>query len=124
MSNWIIPCNLKLYNIVERFKETDTVVWKRGSNQMKVGDTIYVYIGNPLKTIKYKCCIIDEENKYAKIGDYENNHKYMELKLIEEYSIGVPLEKIKELGIYMIRKQSRLDSKLEDYIEKLEQSVN
>lgn len=132
MNNWIVPCNLKFFDIVNRFKEMDTVVWKRGNIKMKNGDTVYIYVGNPLKEIKYKCCIINdnvtadilEENKYAKVGDYEHNHKYMELRLIHEYSNGVPLDTIKALGIYMIRKQSRLDSRLEEYLDTIDESIN
>lgn len=127
MNNWIVPCNLKFFDIVNRFKEMDTVVWKRGNIKMKNGDTVYIYVGNPLKEIKYKCTIINdnvpaevlEQNKYAKVGDYEHKNKYMELKLAHEYSAGVSLDVIKSLGIYMIRKQSRLDSKLEEYLEKI-----
>lgn len=127
MNSWGIPCNLKYFDVIEWFKNNETVVWKRGNRSMSVGDEVYIYIGIPNKEIKYKCEIIDvavdsatlAENKYATIGDYEHNHKYMKLKKVHEYEEGIDLETIKKCGTYLIRKQGRLDRKLENYIHDL-----
>ncbi len=55
---------------------------------MKEGDEVYIYVGIPQKEIMYKCIIVNDnadddivsQNKYATVGDYEHNHKYMVLK--------------------------------------------
>ena len=95
---------------------------------MSIGDEVYIYIGIPNKEIKYKCEIVDTEvdtdtlanNKYATIGDYEHNRKYMKLRMVHEYEDGIDLETIKKCGTYLIRKQGRLDRKLESYIHELD----
>lgn len=128
--SWAIPCNPKYFDIVERFNQYDYVIWKRGNSSMKVNDEVYIYVGIPYKEIRYKCRITNadvngemlEANSYAKIGDYEHRNKYMQLELTHEFNPGIGLEKIKELGTYLIRKQGRVDAKLEDYLHSIESS--
>ena len=31
MNTWIMPCNIKYFDIVKRFEDYDYVVWKRGA---------------------------------------------------------------------------------------------
>jgi hypothetical protein len=40
----------------------------------------------------------------------------MQIRMINEYKDEIPLSKIKELGVYMIRKQGRIDRQLNDYL--------
>lgn len=126
MNTWIMPCNLKYFDINKRFEEFDYVVWKRGARVEK-GDVIYIYVGQPLSRIQYKCTVEDpdvandvlEENSYAKIGDIEHNRKYMKLKLEYAYQEGVPLSKLQDLGLFGVRKQTRLDRRILDYMNKI-----
>ena len=37
--SWIIPCNVKVFDVVEHFKSSDTICWKRGAGE-KNGDTV------------------------------------------------------------------------------------
>ena len=40
---WIIPCNLKYYDVVGAFGKFDRLNWKQSTN-IEVGDIVYVYI--------------------------------------------------------------------------------
>lgn len=44
LEKWIIPCNVKRFNVIEHFKNNDTVVWKN-SFTIHAGDIVYIYLG-------------------------------------------------------------------------------
>lgn len=46
--HWIIPCSVKVYDIIEHFKKQNLVVWKN-SFTIRKGDIAYIYIGSPAK---------------------------------------------------------------------------
>ena len=58
--NWIVPCSVKFFDVVNHFEENNTIVWRKVS-ALKKGDTAYIYIGAPYSEIKYKCHIIDDD---------------------------------------------------------------
>jgi hypothetical protein len=121
--SFVMPCNLKNYDVVNHFNKTNEIVWKKCAG-IHTGDIVYIYVGIPVKAIKYRCVVINddvrgellEKNAYAKVGDFEHNHRYMQIRMINEYKDEIPLSKIKELGVYMIRKQGRIDRQLNDYL--------
>lgn len=117
MTNWIIPCNIKHFDIVAHFIDNTEVVWKQDGRIQK-GDTIYVYVGHPLSQIKYKCHVVDidinrEEllnNKYAIMGNRFNDLiKYMKLKLDSTYKEGtLRLNDLKSNGLSTVQKQVKI----------------
>ena len=127
--SWIIPCNVKVFDVVEHFKSSDTICWKRGAGE-KNGDTVYVYIGIPYKAIMYRCIVIDDhvseeemkEHTYATKGNLGAGYRYMKLQKEKEFKEPVDLATIKALGVYMVRKQSRVDRKVLDYLNNKEQA--
>ena len=91
---WIIPCNIKFFNLIEHFDHHSEVVWK-AYKSMSVGDLAYIYIGVPFKKIMYKCEVIDKdiafeivkENQYAiRNKRVSYNSSYIKLKLIKKFS--------------------------------------
>lgn len=126
MNNWIMPCNLKFFNIIEYLHKCDTLVWK-ATPGIKDGDIVYIYVGIPYSCVRYRCVVIKEkveqdilsQHDYARVGDIEHNKRYMQLKLIYTYEKGVSLAKLQELGMFGVRKQTRLDRKVLAYINDL-----
>lgn len=47
MSDWIIPCNIKKYDVLGAFPKLNTIDWKQSRN-IKIGDTVYIYVGAPV----------------------------------------------------------------------------
>lgn len=95
--NWIVPCNIKFFDVVSYFEKHDTIVWKR-SSAIHENDIVYVYVASPLSAIKYKCEVVQEkvaideimENNYAIKKDTPlKENKYMKLHLLEKYPDGV-----------------------------------
>lgn len=124
--NWIIPCNVKAFDIIEHFKTSDTVCWRRGGKEV-VGDDVYIYVGTPYQIVKFKCTVLDdcvskEEMKnhdYATRGGYYGD-RFMKLKKIYTFDKPIPLSELQNRGVYRVRKQSRIDRKLLEYFTSIE----
>lgn len=51
---WIIPSNLKVYDIISEYQSRSTTTWRQYKN-MEAGDVIFIYVGVPYKAILYRC---------------------------------------------------------------------
>ena len=136
LEKWIIPCNVKRFDVIEHFQSTDTVVWKNAFT-IKKGDVVYIYLGAPYGEIRYRCVVIsdsvDDEllqaNQYAIQEKPSNNYfskkiKYVQLKLDGEFSEGVlTLSKLKSHGLGQVQIQARVDRNLRAYIENIEATL-
>lgn len=95
MADWIIPCNLKYYDVVGAFNKLHCIDWKQSTKSICVGDHVFIYVGKPIMAIKYKCLVNKVNLHSIEINDSdfiingENFEKYgchMELKLLKKYS--------------------------------------
>ncbi len=135
--NWIIPCNIRFFDITEHFSKQTCVVWKN-SFTIKKGDTAYIYIGSPVGEIRYKCIVVadhvDEEtlqrNSYAIPAKKSNNYfskkiKYIELELVKQYPDGTfTLEHLREHGLGQVQIQARTSRMLQSYITEIDNQLN
>ena len=87
---WVVPCNIKHFDLVSHFEKSDTVVWKN-SFTIKQGDTVYIYIGSPISEIRYRCTVISDsvtdevlaENRYAIVEKTGNNYFSKKVKYVQ-----------------------------------------
>lgn len=135
VEKWIIPCNVKRFNVIEHFRTNDTVVWKN-SFTIRTGDIAYIYLGSPHGEIRYRCVVIsdivDEEtlqnNKYAIQEQPSHNYfskkiKYIQMKLDREYPEGsLPLATLREHGLGQVQIQARLDRNLRKYLDSVDEN--
>lgn len=98
MTEWIIPCNVKYYDVTGAFKKLKRVDWKQSAKNINVNDIVYIYVGSPFSSIKYKCLVTKvnlnsieiDDSEFVIIGDqYVNYGKHMELEFIREYDDNV-----------------------------------
>ena len=134
--HWIIPCNVKVFNVIDHFKDKKTVVWKN-SFTMKKGDIAYIYLGSPYSEIRYKCKVINDEideqtlrlNAYAIPAKKSNNYfskkeKYVELEYISSFPEKTfPLNDLRENGLGQVQIQARTDRRLQAYITSMEERI-
>lgn len=101
---WIIPSNLKYYDSVHAFDDTDTIGWKQGAGIRK-GDTVFMYVGAPVSAILYKCLVTETDIPY----NYQNGEltikALMTIRLQKRYDPErFTFETLKnEYGIYAVR---------------------
>ena len=133
--NWIIPCNLKHFDVIEHFKSNEYVIWKN-SFTIRKGDMAYIYIGSPVGEIRYKCEVVSDEvdqellnsNSYAIVRKESNNYfskSRDEENLIAELREYIPgtftLEKLREHGLGQVQIQARTDRRLQNYISSIDE---
>lgn len=123
---WVFPCNIKYFNVIDHFAEHDTVIWRR-RGVVHEGDVVYIYIGSPIKEIRYKCYVVNErvdktvlkDNPYAITASATQSSSYIELKLDKEYDEGsFPYSELKENGLGQVQIPARASRKLRAFLER------
>lgn len=109
MQQWIIPCNIKDYDVRGAFQKLRYIDWKQSNKSIEIGDEVFIYITSPVKAIQYKCKVNKVNLEYTQINDsefvlngesYENYGNYMELELLEEFDIKrYSLQVLREKGL-------------------------
>lgn len=69
MAEWIIPCNLKYYDVDQAFYELQRIDWKQSTN-IRTGYTVYIYIGASISGIKYICHVNKTDLSIPDIDDH------------------------------------------------------
>ena len=90
MNYWIMPCNLKVFDIIQHVNKNNIVVWKK-LIRAEEGDIVCIYVGMPVQKIIYKGIVrnikVGEEllkqHSYAKVNNFDNN-TYMEIEIAKE----------------------------------------
>lgn len=104
-NSWVIPANLKYYDIIKEFEHTDTIVWHQDM-KVSVGDLVYIYLTIPYQAIMYKCEVVEVDIPFKGL-------KNMKLKLVKTYDQKeFTLEKLKLFGLTNIRGARRVPAKL------------
>ena len=95
MERWIIPCNIKYYDVENAFARLKCLNWKQSNKSIEVGDEIYIYVGAPISAIKYKCRVnkinlcgveIDDSEFILNGEPYEAYGNHMELELLKTFN--------------------------------------
>lgn len=135
--NWIMPCNVKYFDVIKHFENNRTVVWKNISSACP-GDVVYIYLGSPHCEIRYKCVVVSDavddetlkQNSYAipkrpQSSLYHVKLKYIEMELVEEYPEGTfSLKELKANGLGQVQVQARTSDELQNYIKAISSQLN
>lgn len=125
MNCWIIPCNLKNYDVISAFNKHQDIQWKQSVNAA-VGDEAYIYVTSPESRVMFKCIITEVDLPSVKVDDSEfvidgspfiNYGRYLTLKLIEKFdSKEFSLEILKKNGLKgNLQSTIRVNSQLKDF---------
>ena len=101
---WVIPSNPKYFDIIHAFDHADEINWKQGSG-IKVGDTVFMYVGAPVSAILYKCKVTETGIPYHGHHKEINIKALMKIRLQKRYSTDKFTFDVlkKEYGIYAVR---------------------
>ena len=73
-NEWIIPANPKYYDVIKAFNDNNIITWKQ-SNNIQVGDIVYIYVTSPYSAILFKCQAIEVNIPY----EYKDDSYYSDL---------------------------------------------
>jgi rubrerythrin len=131
MADWIILCNPKKYNAEEAFENLTKVDWKQSTN-VEVGDIVYIYVGNPISAIQFKCKVnkvniqgieIDDSEYTIDGKGFEDYSRHMELELIHKFVSIVPkYEELKEHGLRTVQGPSKASDELVQFLNDCEKN--
>ena len=103
-SSWVLPTNIKMFDVEDYLDNSDVVYWPRKASIAK-DSIVYIYMGSPISAIVYKCKVIDIDN--------DN----MRLKRIKKYSKDkYNLTFLKEHNLTSIRGARTIPKELEDIL--------
>lgn len=125
VTEWIIPCNPKAYDVIGAFEKFETLNWKQSVN-IEIGDIIYIYVGRPYSAVLYKCIatdidlpevLIDDSEFEVDSSNYSNYGRYMELKKIAGYPKDLlKYNDLKNNGLNSVQGPSKVQEDLSSYI--------
>lgn len=120
-TNWIIPANPKYYDIETALaKNPDEPFFWKQSNNIFVGDIIYIYLTAPVSSLLFKCRALEVDIPRQSENKNIRMKRAMKLKLLETYPRGaINRDKLKEHGIYAVRGPRSMPQTLIQEIEML-----
>lgn len=132
-TEWIISGNPNKYDVIEAFHELEKIDWKQSSN-VEVGDTVYIYVSNTVRNIKFKCKVnaIDkvtptiDDQKFNVSGEFDGRAgRYMELEMIEEFETGLfDLKVLENYGFKVPMGPVRVNEELKVYLDLVQKLLN
>jgi len=128
MQKWMIPCNVKNFDVVEHFRTNTTAFFKR-NRALSLGDEVYIYVASPYSEIKYKGVIIQtgikssEVDKAYKVSRIEEK-TFVLVEITKTFPEKTfPSSLLKENGLGQVVNQQPLTGKIEKFIIDIENSL-
>lgn len=116
---WLVPSNYHFYNVIEAFHANDTIHWKQGNDNMRAGDLVFLYVGQPFSAILFKCEIVEADIPYTGArNEHVNLKNLMRIKKLEEYPKDyLNLPELKKYDVVTVRAARSMPMKLLKDIE-------
>ncbi len=84
VKEWIVPANLRYYDLTTAFDKSDEIIWKQGRGII-AGDYVYLYAGAPVSAILYRCQVVETDIPYSFKKENLSINQVMKLKLLKKY---------------------------------------
>ncbi len=105
ITDWLIPANPKFYDVEEGLAQSPdgTVLWKQSSD-IRVGDTVYMYMAAPVSAVKYKFTAREVNIPWEYADENVTMKRAMRLKLLERFeAIPIGRDVLQNHGVYAVR---------------------
>lgn len=101
---WIIPSNPQYYDVQGAFERSDEIDWKQGKG-IKVGDSVFLYVGAPVSAILYKCRVTKTDIPCHFDNGKIHMSSLMKIRLLKRYDPHQFTFDVlgKEYGIFAVR---------------------
>lgn len=131
LKNWIIPCNITKYDVINAFENLNKINWKQSTN-INLGDKVYIYVGAPIQAIKFETLVTKVNLPNVEIDDseyeidnevYTDYGRYMELQLVKKFHDNLfPLKKLKENDLRSVQGPTRASKDLVSFLEMMREN--
>ncbi len=114
---WLLPANIKYYDIIHCFQNTDCCLWKQ-PRSIQVGDIVYLYVGAPYSCILYQCKVLEINIPYSYQDKNLSIEKAMKIKLCKKYDEHqFSLQNIKKYGLNSVRGPRFIPKRLSELLK-------
>ncbi len=118
-ANWIVPGNPRYYDVDAAFAQSDEILWKQSSD-IRVGDTVYLYIGAPVSAVRYRCVATAVDLPYSFDDPNVHIRRVMRIRRLKTYAPdALPFAKLVELGIRAVRGPRTVTKEFSEYEKSL-----
>lgn len=100
---WLVPANPKYYDLEEGFAESDVMLWKQ-TNNIAVGDIVYIYMAAPVSAIRYQCRAVEVDIPYHYDDGKLRMDRVMKIQLLRRFEEGqLGMDLLKACGVFAVR---------------------
>ncbi|MDO4633992.1 MAG: MmcQ/YjbR family DNA-binding protein [Eubacteriales bacterium] len=116
---WIVPANLKYYDIEKAIADGDgEFLWKQ-SNSIHVGDTVYLYVAAPVSAIRYECKVLEADIPYPYSDKNVSMTKVMRLRLLNTFAADIfSISTLRSHGVTTVRGPRSVPASLLDELRR------
>jgi len=109
---WIVPANLKYYDIDAEFAANSIINWTQKAS-IKVGDYVVIYITAPTRALRYLCRVLESDIPNSGYREEKSIKKLMKIELLQTFSDSqFPIAVLKKCGVTNIRGPRRMTKEL------------
>ena len=118
-TEWIVPANPKYYDVESELQAGKEILWKQ-SNNIAVGDLVYLYVTEPTAAIRYQCEALEVNIPYQSKQTEIRVDRVMRIKCLKEFDKkDLPREKLREFGVTAVRGPRKMPFALSEEIKYL-----
>ncbi|VEI46088.1 Uncharacterized protein conserved in bacteria [Actinobacillus equuli] len=102
-TEWIVPANPKYYDVEQALEVGAELLWKQ-SNNIAVGDMVYIYVTTPTAAIRCKCEALEVNLPYKSERTDLRIERVMRLKCLNVYDKALlPKTLLQSFGVTAVR---------------------
>lgn len=94
-NTWVVSCNYEQFDIISAFNQLEEIDWHQTqqSKDIKIGDTVFVYVSKPFSRIMYQCEVtatdiaaedMIDDSQFVKDAELKKTETYYRIKLIKK----------------------------------------
>lgn len=128
MNYWLVPCNVRVFDIVRHFEKKDVAFFKK-NRALSVGDIVYIYVAKPYSAVKYKGVVIKSVVSPDDIPqEYHPSrldiNTYVEIRKVLVFPDNVfSRVDLMQNGIGQLVNQQCISGKTKDYFLSIEEKI-
>ena len=117
MRKWLIPSNIKKFDVISHFNEKDVIDWNMRC-KCEINDIVYIYVTSPYSKIMYQCKVMEEGIPYEYRDDNVSMDYVMRIKLIKDLKDKeYTLDYLKKFDINTIRGPRKISKDVSDKLK-------